>query len=421
VALGLLLENTSSIKNIHLCCPVTVDELAQLARMGRLRHLELIGGLPSSASIDSLADQLTENIDTLQSPPFRSLTMTGVVGHAKKIFAMLRLLTVAAATVATMTTATTKTSAAEITTDCVCGYVNLRFTDNTSVDLAAIAAAYGKSNVSGDTSGDGSASSSSPSSFRPRTFLPLTGLHLEFPLMRKVLAKHLLALEQLPPTLRFLNIDTCKPFGHNATATTVLTDADFVTLVARQPHLETLRFMLAAPRLTVAALAGLGASCRRLHSLIIASAFQLEKLAPPVPAHDAGANTDSTNSGSGSGGSGGGRSDDHTMLFPELRMLVCGGTLPEHDPSLLEPSLAYRPLSLICTRKHGKVTAKRQQSDEMAGRRTLTQLLRHAPRLAQLLLLNGHDGHGVSGVMTRLWRKMHPDGCPPVVVQKQDG
>jgi hypothetical protein len=422
-ALGLLPENTSSLGSVYLRCAVTVDELAQLACMGRLRRLKLLGELPSSTSIHSVAEKLTETVDALQSMPFAKLTETTLVGHAKKIFAMLKLLTVAAATTATTTTTPTKAVAAAMapsSTDCICGYVNLRFNDNASVDLAAIVAAYGMSNGNGDMGGTGGASSS----FRPRTLLPLTELHLAFPLIRKVLAKHLLTLEQLPPTLRSLDIDACRPLGHATTPTTGLTDADFVKLVARQPHLNSLRFMLAAPRLTVAALSGLGASCRRLHSLAVAGAFELEKLALPVPAAAAGTNTDtdtgSSGGGDGSSGSGGG-GDDHKILFPELRMLVVGGTRPDHDFGLVTPSHAHRPLSTLCTRAHGKVKEQLQQGDERAGRRTLTHLLRHAPRLAKLLLIDGYDGHGVSGVMNRLWCQMHPDGSPAIVYQNQVG
>jgi hypothetical protein len=426
VALSLLPTNAATLQNVYLRCAVTAEELAHLARISRLRRLDLVGELPPSASIHTMAEQLTKTIDTLPSMPFAHLTGTAVAGPAKKIFAMLRLLTVADTT-ALSTVTTTKTMATATTptsTCCPCDYVNLRFTDKTSVDLAAIAAAYGMSDVEGDTSGNHGASTAS---IRPRTLLPLTTLHLEFPVMRKVLARHLLALEQLPPTLRLLDIDTCKPFGHAMTPTTGLTDADFIKLVARQPHLDSLRFMLAAPQLTVAALAGLGASCRRLRSLCVAGAFELEKLALPAPtttpaaaAAAVGTNTNNSSSNSSSG-SGGGGGDDDAFLFPELRMLVLGGTRPDHDFSLVAPSQAHRPMALLCTRAQGRVREQLQQGDERAGRRTLTHILRLALRLAKLHLIDGHDGHGVSGVINRLWRQIHPDGSPSVICQNQVG
>ncbi len=246
MARDLLPGDASSLEIVHLRCAVTMDELAQLARIGHLRHLELLGELPSSTNIHSVADKLTEAIATLRSMPFANLTKSTVVGHTKNIFSLLKLLSVAVATTATTTTTTTipKIMEAAMTPslpDCVCCYGNPRMTDNTSVDIGAIVAGYRMSDGNADTIGNGSAPFSS---IWPRTLRPLMELHLEFPLARNVLVKHLLSLEQLPTTLRSLDINTCRPFGHAMTPTTGITDANFVKLMASQPHLHSLWCML---------------------------------------------------------------------------------------------------------------------------------------------------------------------------------
>jgi hypothetical protein len=106
-ALNLLPDNITSLDIVHLRCAVTVDKLA---RIGRLRRLELLGELPSSTNIYSVADKLTETIDTHQLMPFAYLTKTTVLGQAKYILSLLKLLSVAVATTSTTTTTTTTTT-----------------------------------------------------------------------------------------------------------------------------------------------------------------------------------------------------------------------------------------------------------------------------------------------------------------------
>jgi hypothetical protein len=217
---------------VYLKCPVTTEELEQLALMPRLRLLYLDGQAPSSEQVLHVAKRVPE--------PFRGLEIITAKGLSRDIFSLVELSSQAAQR---------------------CFYVDLCLLDAQSVTLMRLARAL-----------------------EYRHALPITrGLHalkLHIPRARQLRTDDFMPLAELSPTLGVLEIDSNNAYESQSASMDQIDEDGFVRLVTQQWLLLHFCFIVRAPLLTVGALSRVGARCRYLKTLWVEGDFELGELPP---------------------------------------------------------------------------------------------------------------------------------------------
>jgi hypothetical protein len=434
IALRLLPTNAKTLQVVKLSCAVRDNELAQLARIGGLRRLQLVGGLPSCAEIKAVAKGFAAAKNRPGLVPFLQLVDVVLAAPSSEVFALLKLVAVPTAAIASAPMSAPRSS------------LTVSFNDATTVDLKPVIDAYGN-NVASGSSWDNSQAARYVSKLYPRP--PLTVLRIEFPMALKLYRKHVLMLAQLPPTLRVLHFDSSRE-GNKASIPD-LTDDDVVKIVSSQPNLLRFSFVVEAPKLTVAALNCLGGHCRKLRHVYLDGIFELAKLASPPSTTSISTTSDvdnidkistalastavaaastSTSTGMvdtpppqtavaiglsattdtirGSSATAAAAVHVNEPLFPELRSLLVEGTHPEHANHGMPRAAIAQAWQHPSHGERSRVGGLIKKADEAAARGTLAHILRHAPLLEDLLLLKEH---GVNVIINSLWRRMHPGGC----------
>jgi hypothetical protein len=369
-ALKPLMTSAKCLETVRLSCPLAFLDLAQLASLPRLRHLELKGPLPTPEEIRAVPQRVRA--------PFSQLWDINLWGSASTVFALLDIFG-----------ATTPNKT----------HLKIEFNDTRSVNLAPVTMKYG----------DG---------FLLQAFPPLTKLYIMLPHVMNVPRDDMPLLALLPPTLTEFVYDTSNK-KVDMPAIAEITDSDVGSLVVEQPQLHKLHLIVWAPRLTVDSLVSVGERCRQIRDLWIGGKFELDKLA-----------------------------HIEEPLFPELLKLVIDCTAPIHAEESHMYATSYRTsyqhllrhVTFTSIRNPGapenvplpedsdsgdsvdeeEIWAEAQEyiSDEQpvddgrseiieAARKTLRTIMRHAPKLEELELI---DKRGVNGAINTLWADTHRDG-----------
>jgi hypothetical protein len=342
-------------------------DLVYLASLSRLRQLELRGQLPTPDEIRDVPRRVLA--------PFPQLAEIALGGRANTIFALLDVFR--------------GTSSNRL-------HLRIEFYDQASVDPTPITRKYGNGFLLGHCP-------------------PLTWLHILLPDVMCVDREHIPALTVLPPYLRQFVFDT-RDKKADMPAITDMIDFDVERLLVSQPRLRTFRLVIWAPYLTFASLVSLGLHCQHLSDAWVGGQFDLNGLA-----------------------------DIEEPLFPELRRLVIDCTAPIHAEESRMYSMDYIPgvqtrlRSIPFTSIRTDAPAENVPSPEdsesddsvdeddiwadapeyvtqltpfvdrspevlESARTTLRTIMRHAPRLEHLELI---DKHGVNGAINAMWAAMH--------------
>jgi hypothetical protein len=408
-ALDLMPANAATLTVVHLCCAITGAELVQLARLGHLERIALLGSLPPGAQMRKAAARIARAAKVAPVPlqPFPRLASIAVAATARGIFALLKLLAdtchASPADGAAATAARTHMS------------LEVSFSDVESVSLACLVKAFGGEEANSEGAGGGL---SQAISLRPR--LLLSTLRLKFLVARQLCREHIMELAKLPPTLRQLSLTTRDAAGHLATIRD-LSALNIAQLVEPQTQLRSLHLEVLMPHIGVNALNCIGRLCRELRCLYVSGAFELDLLATCTCSRDLAVFPmgDDTRSALTSAYAVFGPPDplkgctdasrEKPPLFPELRSLMLESTLPAGEGV----PWATLMMAIRKARERGEDDiehVKVQQSAKVnkeAAQRILAHIMRQAPQLEGLRLLHDRE---VSYFINRLWRKMHPNG-----------